>query len=109
MITIELQQFYISEYSIYLLLVNMSSAANMTIAEHLGELRSRALRTVISILVLSLFTISFGLKPIEFHGQVLFYYPFPDLFHNISVQITSYMRDTLLPSEVKLIQTALGQ
>jgi sec-independent protein translocase protein TatC len=105
----ELQQFYISEYSIYLLLVNMSSAANMTIAEHLGELRSRVLRTVISILVLSLFTITFGLKPLEFHGQVLFYYPFPDLFHNISVQITSYMRDTLLPSEVKLIQTAPGQ
>src|ERR671926_1481581 len=87
----------------------MSSAANMTIGEHLGELRSRVLRTVISILVLSLFTISFGLKPLESNGQVLFYYPFPDLFHNISVQITSYMRDTLLPSEVKLIQTAPGQ
>lgn len=87
----------------------MSSVANMTIAEHLGELRSRVIRIIISILVLSLFTISFGLKPLEFNGQQIFYYPFPDIFHNISIQITSYMRDTLLPSEVKLIQTAPGQ
>src|SRR3982751_1414571 len=87
----------------------MSSAANMTISEHLGELRSRVLRTAISILVLSLFTITFGLKPLESNGQVLFYYPFPDPFHNISIQIMSYMSSTLLPSEVKLIQTAPGQ
>src|SRR2546428_2399607 len=87
----------------------MSSGADMTIAEHFGELRSRVIRIVISILVLSIFTISFGFKPLEFNGIQLFYYPYPDVFHNVAIQITSYMRDTLLPSEVKLIQTAPGQ
>ena len=87
----------------------MSSASNMTIAEHLGELRSRVTRIAISILILSTFCIIFGLKPLEFHGQIIFYYPYPDMFHNIAIQITSYMSHSLLPSEVELIQTAPGQ
>ena len=87
----------------------MSSASNMTIAEHLGELRSRVIRIAISVLVLSTFSITCSLKPLEFNGHQIFYYPYPDVFHNIAIQITSYMKDSLLPSEVKLIQTAPGQ
>ena len=43
--------------------------------------------------------------------QVLFYLPFidPNPFNNIAIQVTSFMKDTLLPVEVKLIQTAPGQ
>ncbi len=37
------------------------------------------------------------------------YYPYPDPLNNVALQLTSYMKDTLLPTGVKLIQTAPGQ
>ncbi len=37
------------------------------------------------------------------------YYPYPDPLNNVALQLTSYMKDTLLPTVVKLIQTAPGQ
>lgn len=40
---------------------------------------------------------------------VKLYYPYPDPLDNIALQLTSFMKDTLLPSEVKFIQTAPGQ
>jgi sec-independent protein translocase protein TatC len=39
----------------------------------------------------------------------MLYYPIPDPMHNIAAQITNYMRQTLVPSDVQLIQTAPGQ
>ena len=89
--------------------MSMSSASNMTIAEHLGELRSRVIRIAILIVILSTFCLVCSLKPLEFNGQIIFYYPYPDVFHNIAIQITSYMSHSLLPPEVELIQTAPGQ
>jgi sec-independent protein translocase protein TatC len=57
-----------------------------------------------------------GLKPIMFdldgnnnNNSLKLYYPYPDPFRNIALQLTHYMESTLLPSEVKLIQTAPGQ
>jgi sec-independent protein translocase protein TatC len=86
------------------------STEEMTISEHMDELRSRILRIVISITVLTLFSMTFGLKPLELNGgHLLLYYPFPDIFHNIATQLTSYMQKALLPPEVKLIQTTPGQ
>jgi len=38
-----------------------------------------------------------------------FYYPYPNPFENIAVQLTLFLKDTLLPTEVKFIQTAPGQ
>ncbi|MGB8189378.1 MAG: twin-arginine translocase subunit TatC [Nitrososphaeraceae archaeon] len=38
-----------------------------------------------------------------------FYYPYPNPFENIAVQLTLLLKDTLLPPEVKFIQTAPGQ
>ena len=38
-----------------------------------------------------------------------FYYPYPNPFENIAVQLTLFLKDTLLPPEVKFIQTAPGQ
>jgi sec-independent protein translocase protein TatC len=60
---------------------------------------------------------SFGIKPIiiDLDGDnnnannLKLYYPYPDPFKNIALQVTKYMESTLLPSEVKLIQTAPGQ
>lgn len=52
---------------------------------------------------------SFGIRPLVVGDSILAYYPYPDPFHNIAIQITKYMQETLLPHEVKLIQTAPGQ
>jgi sec-independent protein translocase protein TatC len=83
-------------------------AKDMPLQGHLVELRSRVIRAVIAILIVTVFCASFGLRSIELYGYT-FYYPFPDLVNNISVQLTNFMRDTLLPSNVQLIQTAPGQ
>ena len=81
----------------------------MPLRQHLEELRSRTLHIAISVIIVTIFSMSFGIKPLELWGTVLVYYPYPDPFHNIAIQITKYMQETLLPPEVRLIQTAPGQ
>ena len=93
------------------------SSSEMSILEHINELRSRILRIVISLVIITIFSMSIGIKPIiidldgnnNTQNNVKLYYPYPDPFGNIALQLTKYMQDTLLPSEVKLIQTAPGQ
>jgi sec-independent protein translocase protein TatC len=89
--------------------MSFSSSKEMPLRQHIEELRSRILHIVISVIIVTVFTMSFGIKPLELGGAVLFYYPYPDPFHNIAIQITKFMQETLLPAEVKLIQTAPGQ
>jgi sec-independent protein translocase protein TatC len=98
-------------------------SAEMSIGQHFDELRSRVFMIVIAIILLTIFSMSFGIKSFTLHYGVIngfttennnnnslkLFYPFPDPLNNIAIQVTSYMRDTLLPSEVKLIQTAPGQ
>src|SRR5919202_812264 len=92
-------------------------SSEMSILEHINELRSRILRIVISLVIITIFSMSIGIKPIiidldgnnNTQNNVKLYYPYPDPFGNIALQLTKYMQDTLLPSEVKLIQTAPGQ
>ncbi|HEY7569946.1 MAG TPA: twin-arginine translocase subunit TatC [Nitrososphaeraceae archaeon] len=81
-------------------------SADMTMYEHINEMRGRIFHIAICIAIITIFCLSFGLKPLN--GSILFY-PVPDPVNNIAVQVTSYMRDTLLPPEVKLIQTSPGQ
>jgi sec-independent protein translocase protein TatC len=96
------------------------SSSGMSIFEHINELRSRILRIVISMVIITIFCMSIGIKPIVFDldgdnnnnnnaNSLKLYYPYPDPFGNIALQLTKYMESTLLPSEVKLIQTAPGQ
>lgn len=105
------------------------SSSGMSIAEHIDELRIRTIHIVICIAVITIFSMSFGIKTvvlpvmlpsIENASQqnnntnnnltnITLYYPFPAPFDNIALQLTSFMQATLLPSEVKLIQTAPGQ
>ena len=66
------------------------------------------IRVVAAIIIVTLFISSFGLHSSVINGYTI-YYPFPDPLHNISVQLTYFMRDTLLPQDVELIQTAPGQ
>jgi sec-independent protein translocase protein TatC len=92
----------------------------MSIPEHIDELRVRLIRIIICIAIITIFTMSFSIKttiipislPFLNPTQLTYlkvYYPYPEPFNNIALQLTSFMRDTLLPSEVKFIQTAPGQ
>ena len=106
----------------------------MTIGEHLDELRLRLIRVVVAMLVMTVFCLSFGLTTIHLSfaptsGMVIsngslnnesiqvatdsiditIYYPYYNPFDNIAIQLTTFMKDTLLPQEVSLIQTAPGQ
>jgi sec-independent protein translocase protein TatC len=85
-----------------------ATPGDMPLQGHLIEFRSRMIRAVAAIIIVTFFTASFGIHSIVFNGYNI-YYPFPDPLHNISVQLTYYMRDTLLPQHVQLIQTAPGQ
>ena len=86
----------------------MSMVVEMSIREHLEELRTRTLRVAVVIIVITLFAMTFDLRPIQIGGIPLAY-PYPDPLHNISIRLTFYMQETLLPEEVSLIQTAPGQ
>ena len=97
-------------------------SSEMSIFGHINELRSRILRIVISLVIITVFSMSIGIKPITIDldggsdnnnnnnaNNLTLYYPYPDPFGNFALQVTKYMQNTLLPSEVKLIQTAPGQ
>jgi sec-independent protein translocase protein TatC len=92
----------------------------MSIAEHFDELRIRIIHIVVCIAIITIFSMSFSIKstilPISVPSQdggpqenLKVYYPYPDPLNNVALQLTSYMKDTLLPAGVKLIQTAPGQ
>ncbi|HEX7275254.1 MAG TPA: twin-arginine translocase subunit TatC [Nitrososphaeraceae archaeon] len=96
------------------------SSSGMSVAEHFDELRIRLIHIVICIAIITIFSMSFSIKstvlPFSFPSQddisqenVKIYYPFPDPLNNVALQLTSFMKDTLLPTGVKLIQIAPGQ
>ena len=96
------------------------SSFRMSIPEHIDELRVRLIRIIICIAIITIFTMSFSIKttiipislPFLNPTQLTYlkvYYPYPEPFNNIALQLTTFMKDTLLPSEVKFIQTAPGQ
>lgn len=75
---------------------------------HLAELRNRIVRIVIAIAIILTFVLTFRAEEFLINGVTL-YYPTLEPFHNIASQITNYMRETLVPEGVQLIQTAPGQ
>lgn len=92
----------------------------MSIAEHFNELRIRIIHIVICIAIITIFSMTFSIKstilPVSLPAQdggpqenLTAYYPYPDPLNNVALQLTSYMKDTLIPTGVKLIQTAPGQ
>jgi sec-independent protein translocase protein TatC len=86
----------------------MSMVVEMSLREHLEELRFRLLRVAVVVIVITIFAMTFDLRPIEVNGVTLLY-PYPNPFHNISIRLTFYMQESLLPQNVSLIQTAPGQ
>jgi sec-independent protein translocase protein TatC len=93
------------------------STGMMSIREHVDELRSRILRIIILVTILTIFSMSCGIKPFVLrysinesnNSSLQLFYPYPDPFNNVAIQLTHYMEKTLLPPEVRLIQTAPGQ
>lgn len=83
-------------------------ASEMSIRQHIEELRGRVLRVALCIIIITVFAMTFDLRPTEAAGLPLAY-PFPDPIHNISTRLTFYMQGSLLPEGVSLIQTAPGQ
>ena len=107
------------------------TSTELPITGHIDELRRRGIRTLLVLTIITIICLSFGLKSftvvlslppaISFlnftsdsrssDSSVVFrfYYPYPNPFENIAVQLTLLLKDTLLPPEVKFIQTAPGQ
>lgn len=76
--------------------------------EHLEELRKRILRVVLVVGVITAVLVTVHLEPAEYAGVHL-YYPTIKPLDNIAAQITVYMKASLLPADVQLIQTSPGQ
>ena len=107
------------------------TSTELPITGHIDELRRRGIRTLLVLTIITIICLSFGLKSftvvlslppaISFLNFMSdsrssdssivfrFYYPYPNPFENIAVQLTLLLKDTLLPPEVKFIQTAPGQ
>jgi len=96
------------------------SSSGMSVAEHFDELRIRLIHMVICIAIITIFVMSFSIKstilPVALPSwdggpqeNLKLYYPIPDPLNNVALQLTSFMKDTLLPTGVKLIQIAPGQ
>jgi sec-independent protein translocase protein TatC len=107
------------------------TSAELPITGHIDELRRRGIRTLIVLTIITIICLSFGLKSftvvlslppaisfpnftsdsrsIDSSFALRFYYPYPNPFENIAVQLTLLLKNTLLPPEVKFIQTAPGQ
>ena len=107
------------------------TSTELPLTGHIDELRRRGIRTLIVLTIITIICLSFGLKSftvvlslppgISFpnftsdsrstDSSVVFrfYYPYPNPFENIAVQLTLLLKSTLLPPEVKFIQTAPGQ
>lgn len=83
--------------------------AGMTLREHLEELRIRLIRVVLAVGIITVFAMTFDLRPVDLGNGLTLAYPFPDPIHNISARITLYMQQTLLPDNVILVQTQPGQ
>ena len=105
------------------------TSTELPITGHIDELRRRGIRTLLVLTIITIICLSFGLKSftvvlslppaisfLNFTSDssdssvvLRFYYPYPNPFENIAVQLTLLLKNTLLPPEVKFIQTAPGQ
>lgn len=76
--------------------------------EHAEELRKRAVRVVLAVGIITVFILTFHVESYSVDGFML-YYPVPQPLDNIAAQVTTHLRDVLVPPSVQLIQTAPGE
>ncbi len=79
----------------------------LTIYEHLNELRNRLIRILIAIGIVSIISLTLSIK--EFDLGFALYIPYPEEGNNISMQVIRSFRDNLVPKDVEIIQTSPGQ
>ena len=72
------------------------------------ELRQRIIRISIAVIVIISICMTMSITTLDL-GDYKMPILYPDMVHNISSQIISFMKDTLLPKNVSLIQIAPGQ
>ena len=85
----------------------MSELSNF--GEHLDELRRRILRTTVAIGIIVAVVLTVHLEPYMITEDLTIYYPTLQPLDNIAAQITTHMKDALVPSGVQLIQTSPGE
>jgi sec-independent protein translocase protein TatC len=81
---------------------------DMFFIDHLNELRIRFLRIIIFAISIVIFSSVFGIQLITINNYS-FYFIYPAIYNNIASQIILFLSHNLVPSGVKLIQTAPGQ
>ena len=81
---------------------------DMFFIDHLNELRIRFLRIIVFAISIVIFSSVFGIQLITINNYT-FYFIYPAIYNNIASQIILFLSHNLVPSGVKLIQTAPGQ
>jgi sec-independent protein translocase protein TatC len=89
-------------------MVTKVSDGEKPLSKLLQEIRRRIIRISISVMISISICMTMSITIYNFGGYRM---PilYPDSIHNISIQIISFMRDTLLPKGVVLIQVSPGQ
>ncbi len=83
-------------------------SSEMSLLEHIDELRRRLVRMMIVIGGITFFCFTFAIREFTISG-VKVPLPYPDPFENLANQALTRMEDDLLPSYVQVIQTQPGQ
>ncbi|MEM0385376.1 MAG: twin-arginine translocase subunit TatC [Nitrososphaeria archaeon] len=77
----------------------------MTILEHIEELRQRLIRIFAVVVGLALFFFLFEIRFLDL-GHFHIPYPYPNIFHNTAAGIIKFLEEQALPSYVKIIVTS---
>lgn len=80
----------------------------MLFIDHLKELRNRFLKIIVITIAIMVVCTVFGVHMVTVSG-LSFYFLVPTVYNNIASQVTLFLSDNLVPSQVELIQTAPGQ
>lgn len=85
-----------------------SNVVERPLLEHIDELRSRVVRILLSIVIISAFIFIFSFR--EFNiGDVTMSLPYPDVYNNMATGILERIQELVLPSYVDVVLTTPGQ
>lgn len=83
-------------------------AKEMTLLEHIEELRDRVLKILATVVGIVIFVFFFTVVPFDIGGRTV-YLPFPDPFNNIASQVIKRIRTDQAPDYVRFIVTSPEQ
>lgn len=81
---------------------------DMLFIDHLKELRNRFLKIIVITIAIMVACTAFGIHLVNVNGHS-FYFLVPTVYNNIASQVTLFLSNNLVPTQVELIQTAPGQ